>query len=193
MIKVGVTGGLGSGKSVVSEFLKLRGIPVFNSDIEAKKLMNSSAVLRRKIIQLLGESSYDGNQLNRSYVSQAVFGDAELLKKLNAIVHPEVRKAFAQWMSTQKTKIAAIESAILFESQLAPLLDKIIVVSAPIDLRIARVRMRDNLPKEEILLRIESQMDDETRECLADFVVKNDSSHAIIPQINQILKELAGS
>ncbi|MFZ4456262.1 MAG: dephospho-CoA kinase [Bacteroidales bacterium] len=193
MIKIGVTGGLGSGKSVVSNLLQINGIPVYNSDTEAKRLMNTSNTIRRKIVDLLGDSSYSDSQLNRSYVAQRVFGDTDMLRQLNAIVHPEVRKDFLQWSSIQNRDIVAIESAILFESELSPLLDKIVVVSAPIELRIARVLARDGLSEEQIRLRIEAQMDDETRECLADFVVVNDRSRAIIPQINQILKELRNS
>lgn len=190
MIKIGVTGGLGSGKSVVSNLLLICGVPVYNSDAEAKRLMNDSISIRRKVIELFGETSYEEGRLNRRFVAQCVFHNRDLLRQLSAIVHPEVRKDFLRWATAQASCIVAIESAILFESELSPLLDKIIAVSAPVDTRIARTIARDNLSEEEVRLRIDAQIDDETRECLADFVVINDYSRPIIPQINQILSTL---
>jgi dephospho-CoA kinase len=193
MIKVGITGGVGSGKSVVSELLRLNGIPVYNSDSEAKRLMQTLANVRRLLINLLGEEAYVGKSLNRSYIANLVFGNVELLGRLNAIVHPAVRSDFNEWAVNQHSDIVVVESAILFESGLSPHLDKVIAVTAPLETRIARVVKRDSLSKEQILQRILSQMSEEERLRLSDFVVINDENQLLIPQITAILNDLRRS
>ena len=193
MIKVGITGGVGSGKSVVSELLRLNGIPVYNSDSEAKRLMHTSANIRRLLTDLFGEEAYVGKSLNRNYIANLVFGNVERLGRLNAIVHPAVRSDFNEWAVNQHSDIIVVESAILFESGLSSHLDKVIAVTAPLETRIARVVKRDSLSKEQILQRILSQTSEEERLRLSDFVVINDENQLLIPQISAILNDLRRS
>ena len=193
MIKVGVTGGVGSGKSVVSELFRVNGIPGDNSDNEAKRLMQTSANMQRLLTDLFGEEAYVGKSLNRNYIANLVFSNVELLEKLNAIVHPAVRSDFNEWAVNQHSDIVVVESAILFESGLSSHLDKVIAVTAPLETRIARIGRRDSLSKEQILQRISSQMSEEERLRLSDFVVINDENQLLIPQINAILNDLRHS
>lgn len=193
MIKIGLTGGLGSGKSVIANYLRINNIPVYDSDAEAKRLMHESAVIREGMIALFGENCYVGGLLNRSLIANLVFNNADLLANLNAIVHPAVRNDFNEWARNQHSGIVVVESAILFESGLSSHLEKVIAVTAPLEIRIARVVRRDSLSNEQILQRISAQMSEEERLRLSDFVVTNDENHLIIPQISAILNDLRRS
>lgn len=170
---VGLTGGIGSGKSTVAKMLGELGVPVYNSDIAAKELMVSSKVLRRKIVALLGPDSYEGQVLNRGYIASCVFNDKVLLQKLNEIVHPAVRKHFIQWCKKQEHPYVVQETALLFENGSNYLYDKTVLVTAPKNIRLKRIMARDGSTEAQVLGRMENQMGDEEKLPLADFVIEN--------------------
>ncbi len=173
MIKIGLTGGMGSGKSTVAQMFRDLGIPVYNSDERAKELMRTSKKIRKRIIDLLGESSYNGDELDRSYIAKKVFQDKPLLAKLNSIVHPAVRKDFLKWADTQESEYVLQETALLFENNAQVLYDKTILVTAPKELRLERLLKRDESSKEELLARMDNQLEDDSKIKLADFIIEN--------------------
>ena len=173
MIKIGLTGGMGSGKSTVARMFRDLGIPVYNSDERAKELMRTSKKIRKKIIDLLGESSYHGDELDRSYIAKKVFQDKPLLAKLNSIVHPAVRKDFLKWADTQESEYVLQETALLFENNAQKLYDKTILVTAPQELRLERLLKRDESSKEELLARMDNQLEDDAKIKLANFIIEN--------------------
>jgi len=171
---VGLTGGIGSGKTTVAQIFKSLGVPVYNSDKEAKSLMQSSEVIKQELIQLLGEDCYTADgQLNRSFVASKVFEDAELLEKINAIVHPKVATHFEQWFSKQNTPYIIKEVAILFETKSQHLFDFIITVTAPVEIRIQRVMERDQKTKKEVQAIIDKQLPDSEKIIQSNFVINN--------------------
>ncbi|WP_291864195.1 dephospho-CoA kinase [Maribacter sp.] len=170
---VGLTGGIGSGKTTVATLFNALGVPVYNSDLQAKELMQNSKILIQKIKALLGEESYKEGKLNRSYIAQKIFGDRELLSKLNAIVHPAVREDFLHWLSSQNHAYVIQETALLFENKAEKLYDKIILVTAPEEVRVQRVLQRDKNTREAILARINNQLSDIVKIPKADFVLEN--------------------
>ncbi|WP_298503273.1 dephospho-CoA kinase [uncultured Maribacter sp.] len=173
MIIVGLTGGIGSGKTTVGKLFQTLGVPVYNSDQQAKELMQNSKHLIKKIKSLLGEESYVDKRLNRSFIAQKVFRDKELLHKLNAIVHPAVREDFLLWVSNQKHAYVIQETALLFENKAEKLYDKIILVTAPEEIRVERVLVRDKNTREAILARIHNQLSDSVKIPKADFIIEN--------------------
>lgn len=170
---VGLTGGIGSGKSTVAEMLGALGVPVYNSDLAAKELMVGSKVLRRKIVALLGPDAYEGQALNRGYIASRVFNDKVLLQKLNEIVHPAVRKHFVKWCKKQGHPYVVQETALLFENGSNYSYDKTVLVTAPKDIRIKRIIERDGSTEAQVLDRMANQMPDEEKLPLADFVIEN--------------------
>lgn len=170
---IGLTGGIGSGKTTVANMFSKLGVPVYIADIEAKNLTNSSDVIRRELIQLLGEETYSKGTLNRKYVADKIFNDKALLETVNSIIHPKVAAHFKNWISNQTSAYVLQEAAILFENDSYHKFDKIILVTAPKDLRIARVVARDNASKSEIEQRMNNQWSDERKEKLADFIIEN--------------------
>jgi len=173
MIIVGLTGGIGSGKSTVAKMFKKLGVPVYNSDKKAKKLMKSSREIRTSIKGLLGDEAYDGKKLNKAYIAGRIFQDKTLLDQMNAIVHPAVRRNFLAWANKQEAPYVIQEAAIIFENDLHQFYDKIILVTAPEKLRIKRVMERDGIPKSEILVRIANQWKDTRKIQLSDYVIHN--------------------
>ncbi|MFR9523723.1 MAG: dephospho-CoA kinase [Rikenellaceae bacterium] len=173
MYKVGVTGGIGSGKSTLCGMFKELGIPVYNSDSQAKLLMASDAELREKICQAFGEGSYAAGALNRQYLAQQVFGDANKLALLNSIVHPRVKEDFLLWCEQQNAPYAILECAILFEANFNDIVDKTICVLSPENMRIERVTSRDSLTKEEVKQRMANQYSDDQLDQLSDICVVN--------------------
>jgi len=174
MMIVGLTGGIGSGKTTVAKLFVDLGVPVYNSDIEAKKLMNSSKKLRKEIKSLFGKKAYKKKKLNRSFISEKVFGDKELLRKLNSIVHPAVRKHFKSWRKEQKAPYVIQEVAIIFEQKNQDFYDKIILVTAPEEERIVRVLKRDaDQDRLKIEKRIANQLPDSEKVGLSDYVIDN--------------------
>jgi dephospho-CoA kinase len=172
---VGLTGGIGSGKSTIAKMFRELGVPVYNSDERAKKLMVSSKTARKKITELLGEKAYSGEKLNRSYIAERVFKDGGMLKKLNGIVHPLVRKSFMSWARRQKYPYVIQEAAIIFENKNQDFYDKIVLVTAPKEVRVDRILKRDGPPREKILERMGNQWPDSKKIPLSDFVINNEN------------------
>lgn len=172
-IRVGLTGGIGSGKSYVSGLLKALGIPVYDSDREAKRLMNEEPDLKRGIVRLLGEDAYRGGALHRAFIAEKVFSDSVLLESLNALVHPVVRQDFLRWETVQTTRVVVQESALIFENDMASQYHRIILVTAPLTLRVARVVLRDDSRPEEVMKRIRNQAPDRQKLPCADYWVSN--------------------
>mgnify|MGYP001173696455 FL=1 len=170
---VGLTGGIGGGKTTVSQMFKTLGVPVFNSDEEAKMLMNNSKVIKQNINQLLGEESYRNGILNKQYIAKKVFNNKPLLKELNAIVHPVVAATFDRWVSTQTAPYVIKEIAILFETKSQSLFDFIITVTAPLDRRIQRVINRDLKSKKDVEIIIENQLPDSEKINNSHYVIEN--------------------
>ncbi len=192
MIKLGVTGGIGSGKSVVCEVLRLHDIPVYDADLEAKRLNDTSPVIREKLIEAFGAELYKNDKLDRKKLAQLIFNDEKNLRQVNSIIHPELAKHFEKWTDGRmEHSIVAIDAAVLFEAGFQQFVDKTITVFSPVETRIERVVKRDNLTKEQILSRINSQMSDEEKIRLSDFVIINDNKHSILEQVSTILKTIS--
>jgi len=183
---VGLTGGIGSGKSTVATMFGEYGVPIYNSDEEAKKIMGQSHVIKKKIIALLGEESYQNGKLQRDYISQKVFKDAKLLQALNAIVHPAVREHFIAWTKKQRSEYVIQEAAIIFENGTRDFYDCVILVTAPMEIRIKRVVERDGVDPEKVMERIRSQWDDARKIALADFVIENSDLEKTAVQVSEI-------
>lgn len=183
MLKIGLTGGIGSGKSVVAGIFKVLGIPVFDADTEARLIMEKDEQLARSIQKIFGEQSYNDNRLNRKHIANIVFNDPGKLQQLNALVHPAAILAANNWMKLQTTPYVVKEAALLFESGSARDLDYIVGVYSRKDLRIKRVMERDNTTEQHILSRMSRQMDEEEKMKLCDFVVRNDEQQLLIPQV----------
>lgn len=191
MIKVGITGGIGSGKSTVCKVFRIMGVPVFEADIVAKQLMNNDPTLRKQLIHLFGASVYQADQtIDRKYLAGIVFSNPSLLRKLNEAVHPAVRKSFDEWCLNQHSAYVIHEAAILFESGFYKMMDKTITVATDETERIDRVVKRDHITVEMVRQRIKNQWNDEQRIKLADFVIGNNDNELIIPQIIEIDKKI---
>jgi dephospho-CoA kinase len=186
MLKIGLTGGIGSGKSTVAKIFELLGIPVYYADDRAKELMNTDPYLRTKIIEHFGEAAYSGNILNRSYIASIVFNNKEKLQLLNSFVHPVTIADSESWMRAQSTPYAVREAALIFESKVNLQLDYVIGVSAPQLLRIQRLTERDPVTPEEIEKRMSNQMDEDEKMALCDFVIVNDETEPVIPQVIEL-------
>lgn len=191
MLKIGITGGIGSGKSTVCRVFAVLGIPVFEADRIAKNLMNTDQEIHEKLVNLFGAPVYLPDQtIDRKYLAGIVFNDPSLLAQLNAIVHPVVRKTFFDWCEKQRSPYVIQEAAILFESGFYKMLDKTIVVVTDEAERIQRVMKRNDISLELVKERIKNQWSDEERIKLADFVIRNNDDELIIPQIIEIDKKL---
>lgn len=184
MLKIGITGGIGSGKTTVCRVFETLGIPVFNADTIAKSIMVTDTFLIASIKKEFGEEAYlPNNELNRSYLANKVFNNQEELKKLNSLVHPVTIKAFIDWSLQQKSAYVIKEAAILFESGSYRDCDFVIVVASPEDIRIKRVRNREGVSEENVRSRMSKQMPEKEKVELADFIIVNDDKAAIIPQV----------
>ena len=191
MLKIGITGGIGSGKSTVCRVFSVMGIPVFEADKVARNLMDTDEEIHEKLVRLFGAAVYLPDQtVNRKYLAGIVFKDPSLLAKLNEIVHPVVRKTFFDWCERQKSPYIIHEAAILFESGFYKMMDKTITVVTNEDERIHRVMKRDGITMELVKERIKNQWSDEERMKLADFVIGNNDDQLIIPQIIEIDKKI---
>lgn len=182
-IKVGIAGGIGSGKTIICHVFKVLGIPVYNADLEAKLIMNKSDQVRLAVMQEFGDEAYSNGVLNRAFLAAQVFNDAAKLAQLNRIVHPAVIQASEDWADAQTAPYSLKEASILFESGSYKKVDYSILVTAPIEIRIARVMERDQVTREQVLARMNNQMSDEEKTKLADFVIINDGITPIIPQV----------
>ncbi|WP_299522621.1 dephospho-CoA kinase [Winogradskyella sp.] len=173
MVIVGLTGGIGSGKTTISKYFESYGIPIYIADKEAKALMNRSKVVRRKLIQLFGQSAYKNGALNREYLATKIFSDKSLLSKMNAIVHPRVASHFKRWLKKQDAPYVIKEAAIIFENDLEYQYDYTITVVTNEDLRIERVMKRDNVSAEKVKSIIRNQLSDNEKIKKSDFVIEN--------------------
>jgi dephospho-CoA kinase len=185
---IGLTGGIGSGKSLVAKLFRNIGVPVFEADLAGRTVLDDSEEVRNSVIALLGESVYSGTKADRKMIASIVFPDNEKLQRLNQLIHPAVAVAFADWKAglPSTTAYCIRESAILFESKTDGDCDKIISVTAPVKIRISRVIERDRESKESVNARISKQMKDSERIEKSDFVIINDGESAVIPQVMQI-------
>lgn len=193
VIRIGITGGIGSGKSFFSSCLKEYGVPVFDSDSVAKKLMILSPFIVSSLKSLLGENVYIDGKLNKSLVSDYIFSTPANAHKINSIVHPYVKREFLLWADERSRNgdgIVAIESAILFEAGFRGVVEKVVTVHAPLEVRISRVMKRDHTSREKVLERINSQMSDEERNLRSDFVIENDGLTPLDEQIERLLSVL---
>jgi dephospho-CoA kinase len=183
MLRVGLTGGIGSGKSTVAKIFEVLGIPVYYADDAAKKLMNEDVKLIALIKQHFGEESYKDGKLNRSYLASIVFNDTEKLETLNSLTHPVTIRHAVEWMEQQTTLYIIKEAALLFESGADKNLDYVIGVYSPKTLRINRVMERDGIRSEEVIKRMDRQMDEEMKMKRCNFIIANNEQELIIPQV----------
>ena len=191
MLKIGLTGSIGSGKSTIARFFEVLGVPVYIADIEAKKILNEPDVIL-EVVALAGESvlSADG-QVDRKVLAGKVFTDPKMLQKLNGIIHPRVRAHFKVWLEAHSDHDYIIqEAAILFESGAYKNFDKIVVVAAPLEERIARVMLRDGLKREDVMVRVENQLPQDEKIKMADFVIHNSDRDQAMHQALEIHQQL---
>lgn len=194
MTILGITGGIGSGKSIVCKVLSFFNIPIYDADKEAKILNDISPTIRHKLTEYFGEDIYKSNILDKKLLASYIFNNKDDLAYVNSVIHTELSKHFLEWIDVNKDyDTIAIDAAVLFEAGFQKYVDKIITVVAPIDVRIDRVSKRDNLSNEQIISRINSQMSDEQRTSLSDYVVINDEQQSIIKQINNIVKSISNT
>lgn len=192
--QVGITGSIGSGKSLICKIFKTLGVPVYDADSHAKKLMTTDGILMSGIKKEFGDLSYHGNgSLNRKYLAEHVFHDEEKLQRLNSLVHPRVAVDYSNWVEKhQRFPYVLKEAALLFESGSYKSLDRIVVVHAPVEMRIQRVLKRDARTVEQIRAIVEKQMPDDEKLNRADDIVVNDESVLLIPQVLKLHKEFLG-
>lgn len=184
--KVGLTGGIGSGKTTIAGFFRELGIPVYIADAEAKKIMDSSPAVRTEIISLLGEKAFPNRLPNRKYIASQVFEDEKLLKSLNEIIHPRVHADFEKWTKKQQTPYVIYEAAILFEHGGEKRCDYSILVTAPKEERIKRVMKRDGVSREMVEARMQHQWPEEEKMKLADFIIENLNIYEAKSQTKQV-------
>lgn len=189
-MKLGVTGGIGSGKTSVCRVFGVLGIPVFSADPEAQIIMNTDRSVINSINEIAGKDLYTDGKLNKEELASLIFHDPELLKKVNSLVHPVVFEHFREWTDMQTTPYVIMEAAILFESGASKLVDRVATVVAPVEERIYRVIVRNKLTREQVTDRIKNQMDDEERIRLSDYIINNSENEMIIPVILGIHEDI---
>ena len=189
-LKIGITGGIGSGKTTISKVFEVLGIPVYYADLEAKRLMNEDELLKEKIQYHFGKECYINGSLDRKFLSNLVFNNENKLSLLNSIVHPVTLEDAKVWMQKQTSPYTLKEAALIFESGSQQQLDYVIGVYSPTPLRIQRVINRDQLSREEVKSRMEKQMDETIKMRLCDFVINNDEQELVIPQVIKIHETL---
>lgn len=190
MLKIGLTGGIGSGKSLVARIFEVLGIPVYYADTAAKEIMNNDTVLKAEIIKHFGPESYTNGLLNRKHLASKVFGNKEQLALLNSLVHPATVRDAEKWMERQKSPYTIKEAALIFESGSQEHLDYVIGVYAPKSLRILRTMQRDAISRDEVLKRMNNQINEEIKIRLCDFVIYNDEQKAVLPQLLTLHEQL---
>lgn len=186
MITVGLTGGIGSGKTTVGKLFKDLGISIYIADIEAKKLMNNSEIIKKELIHLFGKEAYLHNEINRPFIADKIFNDKSYLEKMNAIVHPKVKTHFKQWLEQQNSPYVIKEVAIIFEHNQQSSYDLIISVIADKEKRLQRVLNRDKSTSEKVLAIMNNQMNDIDKAKLSDFVIVNNEKSTLENQVNKI-------
>ena len=191
MISIAITGGIGSGKSYISNILQEYGIPIYNTDDEAKRLMVSDEGIRRDLVALLGEDVYVEGTLNKSLLASYLFADAENAVRINGIVHPRVKMDFCRWLEQHSDQeIVGMECAILFEAGFDDAVDSVVMVYAPEDLRVERAMKRDHATEAQIRARIAAQLDDEEKRKRADYVIYTDGSIPLDSQLSTLIAQL---
>lgn len=190
MLKIGLTGGIGSGKSTIAKVFEVLGIPVYYADKAAKELMNKNELLKQQLIFHFGENTYINGELNRKYLGKIVFSNKEKLELLNSLVHPATIADAAKWFQQQKAPYVIKEAALLFESGSAEGLDYVIGVAAPETIRIKRVTDRDAVDAAEVKKRMYNQLDETIKMKLCDFIIRNNEQEMILPQVLRLHKEL---
>ena len=190
MYKVGLTGGIGSGKSTVAELLNIRGVAIYDSDSRAKELMNGNEALREALIAAFGAECYTDAGLNRAWLAERVFGNKAELERLNAIVHPAVMRDFAAWAEAQEGDYVVLESAILLEAGLEEHVDVVVAVMAPKDIRLERAMQRDGASREQIEERMRNQMSDDERTDRAQYAVVNIDIEELEEDVEQLHRRL---
>ena len=191
MISIAITGGIGSGKSYISNILQEYGIPIYNTDDEAKRLMVSDEGIRRDLLALLGEDVYVEGTLNKSLLASYLFADAENAARINGIVHPRVKMDFCRWLEQHSDQeIVGMECAILFEAGFDDAVDSVVMVYAPEDLRVERAMKRDHATEAQIRARIAAQLDDEEKRKRADYVIYTDGSIPLDSQLSTLIAQL---
>lgn len=191
-LKIGITGGIGSGKTYVCQLLEKMGFPVYYSDIASKKLTETNSSIRENLLHLLGESVYINGQLNKPFLAEKIFHDNAIRQQVNAIIHPVVRNDFNEWAQQQNTRYVFNEAAILIETGSYKTLDFVVLVTAEKSLRIQRAMKRDGSTQEQVEERISKQWEDEEKMKYADFVIYNDH-RPLVCQIEKMLAQLAHS
>jgi len=190
MTVVGLTGGIGSGKTTVAKAFNAFGIPIYIADDEAKRLMNRSKVIRRNLIALFGEQAYKDDELNRPFIASVIYSDKDYLSKMNAIVHPKVAKHFLRWLNKQNAPYVLKESAILFETNSYNKCDFIVLVIASKELKIKRLLKRDKTTKEKIQAIMDNQLNDDEKAKRSDFIIRNTTLEDTQKQVKVIHKSL---
>lgn len=189
-IMIGLTGGIGAGKTTVAEVFAAIGIPIFNADLEAKELMQNSPEIKELLIKQFGPNVYEKGMLNKRYLADLVFSDAYQLELLNAIVHPATIQAAWDWAKVQSAPYVIKEAALLFESNAVEGLENVIGVTAPLNIRKQRVMLRDHCSQEEVERRMQNQISDTIKMRLCDYVIVNDNIQLIVPQVLRIHESL---
>jgi dephospho-CoA kinase len=189
-LRIGITGGIGSGKSTVAKIFEAIGIPVYYADQAAKRVMNEEPLLKEAIIKHFGELSYVDGKLNNTYLASVVFNNKEKLEELNRLVHPITISDAHNWMKNQTSPYAIKEAALIFESGSQRELDYVIGVSAPTALRIHRSMKRDNISRDEVLSRMKRQIQENIKMRLCDFIIVNDEQNLVVPQVINLHKKL---
>ena len=190
MIRVGLTGGIGSGKSVVARIFESLGVPVYYADDAARQIQNQDPQVKKQITEVFGADAYNAEGLNRKFISDIVFSDRQKLDQLNAIVHPATLRDAERWLNEQTTPYALKEAAIIFESGSHRDLDLVIGVTAPLPLRIKRTMTRDGISSHEVQERMSKQISDAIKMKLCDFVIFNDEKKLLIPQVLDIHEKI---
>ncbi len=187
---VGLTGGIGSGKSTVAEIFRHIGIAVYEADTVSKSIIDTDIVLQRQLVELLGKEVINEGKINRKYMAGKIFNDKVLLEKANAMIHPAVRRNFDKWVKEQQTPYVIKEAAILFETGSYRQCDRVIVITAPQEMRIDRVMRRSNISREDVLARMQNQWPEEQKLKKADYIIKNDLKESLIKQVIAIHEDL---
>lgn len=189
MISIGITGIIGSGKSMLSQVFRSMDIPVYDADSKAKILMNNNVQIKEALIENFGEDTYTNGAINKEYLRKIVFGNEENRRLVNSIVHPAVKRDFIEWQQNTGTKITAIESAILFDAKLEDILDHIIFVDAPEDVMVGRICLRDKVSEDVAISKIRMQRKNSGRE-KCDYIFFNDRDHSLIEQSEKFINDL---
>lgn len=188
--KLGITGGIGSGKTSVCRVFDVLGIPVFSADREASEIMENEGEIKTQLNFITGKDLYTNGNLDRMLLADIIFNDNSILEKVNSLVHPLVFDHFRKWTNSQKAQYVIMEAAILFESGASEFVDRIATVVAPVDQRVERVIQRNKLSREQVMERIQNQMDDATRMKLSDYIIYNSENDMIIPAILKIHNDI---